>query len=58
MVMYCAGAYYDEVHFVVLRRSKREPGAFERVGYLGGPQQMQSWELWARKATMRTIKIV
>jgi hypothetical protein len=58
MVMYRAEEYYDEVHFVVLRKSKREPGAFERVGYLGGPQQMQSWEIWARKATMRTIKIV
>ncbi|KAH6706633.1 heterokaryon incompatibility protein-domain-containing protein [Leptodontidium sp. MPI-SDFR-AT-0119] len=58
MVMYRSEEYYDEVHIIVLRESSREHGAYERVGYLGGPQQMQSWEIWARKATLKTIKII
>lgn len=45
--MYHAEEHYDVVHFVVLRKSSREPAAYERIGYLGRPQQMQSWQIWA-----------
>jgi hypothetical protein len=58
MVMYRSEGYYDEVHIIVLRESSREHGAYKRVGYLCGPQQMQSWEIWARKATLKTMKII
>jgi hypothetical protein len=57
MVMQILPASNDEVYFVVLRTAKNNPTAYERVGYLGGPQT-QSWDRWAANASEEEITII
>ncbi|KAE8448309.1 hypothetical protein EG329_009553 [Mollisiaceae sp. DMI_Dod_QoI] len=44
MVMHRSQGYYDQVHFLLLKQDWSQQGAYQRVGYLGGPQ-VQNWQM-------------